>query len=123
MDTEKGTNYEINFDIFMVMVEERFTETINVNDVFCVVNRSYGIKKNEKINIGEYVNELAKQSLKFKNEKNILYTFFDITLGLISKHSNKLDERGNLLMNEMIHDRMKELTGYKKMCFEHENEN
>lgn len=62
MNTEKGTNYEINFDIFMVMVEERFTETINVNDVFCVVNRSYGIKKNEKINIGEYVNELARQS-------------------------------------------------------------
>lgn len=123
MSTEKGTGYKINFDIFMVMVEERFTETINVNDVYCIVNRSYGIKKDDKINIGAYVNELAKQSLKFKNDKNILYTFFDITLGVISKHSIKLDDRGKFLMNEMIRDRMKELTGYKDVSFEHKNEN
>ena len=39
MSTEKGTvvNYRLNREIFMVMVEERFKEKINVNDVVSIV--------------------------------------------------------------------------------------
>ena len=125
MSTEKGTvvNYRLNREIFMVMVEERFKEKINVNDVVSIVNRSYGIKEGDQIHIGKYSEELARQSLKMKREKNILYTFFDIALGVLSKNVVLDNHEAKRKMRVMIHDRMLELTGAKKFIFEQKNEN
>ena len=125
MSTEKGTavNYRLNSEIFMVMVEERFKEKINVNDVVSIVNRSYGIKEGDQIHIGKYSEELAHQSLKMIREKNILYTFFDIALGVLSKNVVLDNHEAKRKMRVMIHDRMLELTGAKKFIFEQKNEN
>ena len=125
MSTEKGTNinYCLNSEILMVMVEERFKESINVNDVVSIVNRSYGIKEGDKIHIGKYSEELARQSLRMKREKNILYTFFDIALGVISKNVVLDNDEAKSRMGVMIHDRMLELTGVNKFIFEQKNEN
>ena len=125
MSTEKGTavNYRLNREIFMVMVEERFKEKINVNDVVSIVNRSYGIKEGDQIHISKYSEELARQSLKMKREKNILYTFFDIALGVLSKNVVLDNHEAKRKMRVMIHDRMLELTGAKKFIFEQKNEN
>ena len=125
MSTEKGTvvNYRLNREIFMVMVEERFKEKINVNDVVSIVNRSYGIKEGDQIHIGKYSEELAHQSLKMIREKNILYTFFDIALGVLSKNVVLDNHEAKRKMRVMIHDRMLELTGAKKFIFEQKNEN
>tara|TARA_Y100001970_G_C14155081_1_gene815064 strand:- start:660 stop:1037 length:378 start_codon:yes stop_codon:yes gene_type:complete len=125
MSTEKGTDirYTLNNDIFLVMVEERFKDKINVNDVLSVVNRSYGIKDGDKIHIGKYSEELARQSLTMKKDRNILYTFFDIALGVISKNVVLKNKDAKRRLSEMIRDRMMELTGAKKFIFEHKNEN
>jgi len=126
MSTEKGTdvNYRLNNEVFTVMVEERFKEKISVNDVVSIVNRSYGIKEGHLIHIGKYSEELARQSLMMKRERNILYTFFDIALGVLSKNvvlDN--DDEAKSRISVMIRDRMLELTGAKKFIFEHKNEN
>tara|TARA_B100000242_G_C42775096_1_gene360896 strand:+ start:193 stop:567 length:375 start_codon:yes stop_codon:yes gene_type:complete len=124
MSTEKGTiNYCLNYEIFMVMVEERFKDKISVNDVLSVVNRSYGIKEGDKIHIGKYSEELARQSLKMKKERNILYTFFDIALGTLSKNVVLDNHEAKSRMSVMIRDRMLELTGSKAFVFEHKNKN
>ena len=124
MSTEKGTMnvFKINYEIFMVMVEERFKSNISAKDVWHVVNRSYGIMDNRKINMNNYVNELARQATILKREGNILYTFFDITLGIITKKIIKKDDASKIL-DEMIMNRMYELTGNNKDDFEHKKEN
>ena len=124
MSTEKGTMnvFKINYEIFMVMVEERFKSSISAKDVWHVVNRSYGIMDNRKINMNNYVNELARQATILKREGNILYTFFDITLGIITKKVIKKDAASKIL-DEMIMNRMYELTGNNKDDFEHKKEN
>ena len=125
MSTEKGTtiNYYLNNEIFMVMVEERFKDKISVNDVVSVVNRSYGIKEGDQIHIGKYSEELARQSLKMKRERNILYTFFDIALGVLSKNVVLDNDDAKRKISVVIRDRMLELTGAKDFIFEHKNKN
>ena len=53
MNTEKGTMniFKFDYEIFSVMVEERFKESITKRDVWDIVNRSYGIIYNSKINL------------------------------------------------------------------------
>ena len=122
MSTEKSTmnNFKLNKDILLVMVEERFNRAITVKDVYDVVNRSYGIKGNIRVNILKYSNELARMSKKYKDEDNILHTFFDITLGLITKKIIKSDEASKEL-DAMIKKSMCKLTGNN--VNEHKNEN
>ena len=124
MSTEKGTMdiFDLNYEIFLIMVEERFNDRITKMDVLEVVNRSYGINKKTKVNMNNYINELARQATILKGEGNILYTFFDITLGIITKKVIKKDSASRIL-NEMIRNRMCELTGNKDSDFEHKNKN
>ena len=114
MSTEKGTMdiFNLNYEIFLIMVEERFNDIITKMDVLEVVNMSYGINKKTKVNMNNYINELARQATVLKREGNILYTFFDITLGIITKKVIKKDSASRIL-DEMIRIRMCELTGNK----------
>tara|TARA_Y100001935_G_scaffold227985_1_gene206622 strand:+ start:419 stop:781 length:363 start_codon:yes stop_codon:yes gene_type:complete len=120
MSKEKGTmeNFNLNKDILLVMVEERFNKSISVRDVCDVVNRSYGIRGDIRVNILKYSNELARMSKIYKEENNILHTFFDITLGLITKKLINTDEATKKL-DVMIKNSMCKLTGNN----EHKNEN
>ena len=123
MSKEKGTLeiFNLNYDVFLVMVEERFNDKITSGDIYQIVNRSYGISKNSNINMNKYVSELAKRAKELKESNSILYAFFDITLGIITK---KIINNGgaNEIMDEMIRNRMCILTG-NKMQSEHKNEN
>jgi len=120
MSTEKDTIEVFNFndEIFLLMVEERFDVSITNRDIYEIVNKSYGIKYDDMLNVVKYTNELAKRSKMLKEEGSILYTFFDITLGIITKKVIGKDD-ANKLLDEMIFDRMCELTGNNK----HKNEN
>ena len=124
MSTEKSTkdSFELNYEILLVMVEERFNSKITMKDVYEVINRSYGIRNDTIVNMVEYVNELARMAKEYKEENNILYTFFDITLGIITKKFVK-DKDAHEILDEMILNRMCELTGNDKNDFEHKNEN
>jgi len=124
MSTEKGTMdiFNLNYDIFSIMVEERFNKNITKKDIYQIINRSYGIKGNIKVNMLKYSNELASMSKKYKEDKCILYTFFDITLGIITKKIINKDDASKLL-DEMIMNRMCELTGNSIIDFEHKNKN
>ena len=123
MSKEKGTLeiFNLNYDVFLVMVEERFNDKITSGDIYQIVNRSYGISKNSNINMNKYVSELAKRAKELKESNSILYAFFDIKLEIITK---KIINNGgaNEIMDEMIRNRMCILTG-NKMQSEHKNEN
>ena len=112
MNTKKGTMniFKFDYEIFSVMVEERFKESITKRDVWDIVNRSYGIIYNSKINLNKYSNELARHAKLLNDDENILYTFFDITLGIITKKVINNDD-ANKILDEMIFERMCELTG------------
>lgn len=122
MSTEKGTmeDFKLNKEILIVMVEERFNKAITVKDVYDVVNRSYGIRGGIRVNILKYSNELARMSKKYNEENSILHTFFDITLGLITKKLIN-SEDGSKKIDAMIKRNMCKLTGNN--YFEHKNEN
>ena len=123
MSKEKGTLeiFNLNYDVFLVMVEERFNDKITSGDIYQIVNRSYGISKNSNINMNKYVSELAKRAKELKESNSILYAFFDLILRIITK---KIINNGgaNEIMDEMIRNRMCILTG-NKMQSEHKNEN
>ena len=118
MSTEKGTVYNINWDVFYALTEEKLSsDKLSRRDVFQIVSKSYGIYGDTNVNMHDFAAELSKKVFEFMKQKSILYLFFDISLLiLVSKIVEKDEEK--LMIKEKIKYNMERLCGRVEMVWD-----
>jgi len=118
MSTEKGTLYNINWDVFYALTEEKLsTDKLSRKDVFQIVTKSYGIYGDANVNMNIFAGELSKKVFELMKKKSILYLFFDISLLMLVNRVMEKEEEKNMI-NEKIKYNMERLCGRVEMVWE-----
>jgi hypothetical protein len=82
MSIKKGTELEYNEKIILDWLNNDEEEMYTILDIYNIVNKSFGLDRSKKVKLSIYCNALAKKSLDYKKNKNILYAMFDICLAM-----------------------------------------
>lgn len=90
MSIKKGTVPEYNEKVLLDWLKNDDDDTYTILDIYNIVNKSFGFDRSKKVNLSNYYSALAKKSLDYKKDKNILYAMFDICLAM---HTIKIIER------------------------------
>ena len=82
MNKEKSTTFIFDKKVIENWLNEENEKKISPMDIYNLINKSYNLYDGRKFIFKDYINELARQQKKLKNEENILFYFFDITISL-----------------------------------------
>ena len=98
MSTEKGTVYNINWDVFYALTEEKLSSNkLSRKDVLQIVTKSYGIYTDANVDMSILAAELSKKVFELMKNKNILYLFFDISLLMLVSRIVEKEEEKNMI--------------------------
>lgn len=118
MSTEKGTVYNINWDVFYALTEDKLSnDKLSSNDILRIVLKSYDIFSTPDVDMCILAGELRKKVTELKENKNIIYLFFDTTLLILLKRVISKDD-DKIILNDKIIFNMKRLCGDVEMIWE-----
>ena len=81
--------YTFNENIFNDFIYNEQIE-FTCKDIYNTIIKCYNVNTNEKIDMQEFIFQMCKDSLQFKNEKNsFIADFIDITIFLLYIKQNK----------------------------------